>query len=54
MKKLIYLFVLVFLLNTGLFQVKAETTNFSGQILTIYNVEDWIENDDSLTGKFGY
>ena len=46
MKKLIYLFVLVFLLNTGLFQVKAETTNFSGQTLTIYNVEDYISNGD--------
>lgn len=21
---------------------------------TIYNVQDWIENDDSLSGKFGY
>ena len=21
---------------------------------SVYNVEDWIENDDSLTGKFGY
>ena len=21
---------------------------------TVYNVEDWVENDDSLTGKFGY
>ena len=21
---------------------------------TIYNVEDWIKEDDSLTGKFGY
>ena len=21
---------------------------------TIYDVEDWVENDDSLTGKFGY
>lgn len=46
MKKLIYLFVLVFLLNTGLFQVKAETTDFSGQTLTIYNVEDYISNGD--------
>ncbi len=46
MKKLIYLFVLVFLLNTGIFQVKAETTDFSGQTLTIYNVEDYISNGD--------
>ena len=21
---------------------------------TVYKVEDWVENDDSLTGKFGY
>ena len=21
---------------------------------SVYNVEDWIDNDDSLTGKFGY
>ena len=21
---------------------------------TVYDVEDWIENDDSLSGKFGY
>ena len=21
---------------------------------TVYDVEDWVENDDSLTGKFGY
>ena len=46
MKKLVYLFVLVLLLNTGLFQVKANTTNFSGQTLTIYNVEDYISNGD--------
>ena len=21
---------------------------------TVYKVDDWVENDDSLTGKFGY
>ena len=46
MKKLVYLFVLIFLLNTGLFQVKAESTDFRGQTLTIYNVEDYISNGD--------
>ena len=25
-----------------------------GENFTVYNVEDWIENDDSLSGKFGY
>ena len=46
MKKILYLFVLLFLLNTGLFQVKAESNSFAGQTLTIYNVEDYISNGD--------
>ena len=38
-------------LNAGISEVivREDGTNY-----TVYNVSDWIENDDSLTGKFGY
>ena len=38
-------------LNAGIKEVivREDATNY-----TIYTVADWIDNDDSLTGKFGY
>jgi dCMP deaminase len=38
-------------INAGITRVivREDKENF-----TIYNVSDWIENDDSLSGKFGY
>ena len=38
-------------LNAGIKEVivRENEKNF-----TVYTVSDWIENDDSLTGKFGY
>ncbi len=38
-------------INAGISQVivREDSENF-----TVYNVEDWIESDDSLSGKFGY
>jgi dCMP deaminase len=38
-------------LNAGISEVivREDEKNF-----TVYHVSDWIENDDSLTGKFGY
>ncbi len=49
MKKLAFIFILMFLINSGLFQVKAESNSFKGQTLTIYNVEDYISG-----GEDGY
>ena len=38
-------------INAGIKEViiREDSENF-----TVYSVEDWIENDDSLSGKFGY
>ena len=38
-------------INAGIERVIVRDTKDD---FTIYNVADWIENDDSLTGKFGY
>lgn len=39
------------IINAGIKRVFVRETP---EEFTIYAVEDWIENDDSLTGKFGY
>ena len=38
-------------LNAGIKEVIVRDTETE---FTVYNVADWIDNDDSLTGKFGY
>jgi dCMP deaminase len=38
-------------LNAGIKEVIVRETETE---YTVYNVADWIENDDSLSGKFGY
>jgi len=38
-------------INAGITQVIVRETR---EEYTVYNVNDWIENDDSLTGQFGY
>ena len=38
-------------INAGIEKVVVRET---AETYTVYNVSDWIENDDSLSGKFGY
>jgi dCMP deaminase len=38
-------------LNAG---IKEVIVRENEKDFTVYTVSDWIENDDSLTGKFGY
>ena len=38
-------------INAGISKVVVRDTPTE---YSVYNVEDWIDNDDSLTGKFGY
>ena len=38
-------------INAGIEKVVVRET---AEPYTVYNVSDWIENDDSLSGKFGY
>ena len=38
-------------INAGISEVIVRDTETE---YSVYKVEDWIENDDSLTGKFGY
>jgi dCMP deaminase len=38
-------------LNAGIKEVTVRETETE---YTIYNVSDWIDNDDSLSGVFGY
>jgi len=39
------------LINAG---IKTLIVREDKENYTEYNVEDWVENDDSLTGSFGY
>lgn len=39
------------IINAGIKRVFVRETPSE---FTVYNAEDWIENDDSLSGKFGY
>ena len=39
------------ILNAGIKTVVARSTKGNYQI---FNVDNWIENDDSLSGEFGY
>jgi dCMP deaminase len=38
-------------INAGISKVIIRNTKFE---YTVINVDEWIENDDSLSGKFGY
>ena len=38
-------------INAGIREVIVRETETE---FTVYSVEDWIREDDSLTGKFGY
>lgn len=38
-------------INAGIARVFVRETP---EEFTVYNTSDWIENDDSLSGKFGY
>ena len=38
-------------INAGIEKVVVRET---ADTYTVYNVSDWVENDDSLSGKFGY
>jgi len=39
------------IINAGISKVVVRNT---ADTYTVYNVSDWVENDDSLTGVFGY